>query len=120
MPSMSPREKVYMMLNALRDRIASPSDVIAMTGLPRYEVLAAFHVLEALSIIEVVYSRGNYKLYRLTKQGKVLLEALEKNLEISIEIKGRSNEETDIGTTMDLAPAGLPSEGNTEAVEASA
>lgn len=63
-------------LNALKDRIASPSDVIAVTGLPRYEVLAAFHVLEALGIVEVVYTRGNYKIYRLSETGKKLLDIL--------------------------------------------
>jgi len=73
---LTPREKLVMMLNALKDRIASPSDVIASTGLPRYEVLASFHILEALNIIEVVYVRGNYKLYKLSEQGKKVLEAL--------------------------------------------
>ncbi len=80
----SAREKLLEILEALRDRIASPSDVISTTGLPRYEVLAAFHVLEALNIIEVVYSRGNYKLYRLTSNGEKLLNALKNGLRVFI------------------------------------
>jgi len=73
---MSSKEKLGLILGALKDRIASPSDVISATGLPRYEVLAAFHILEALGLIEVVYVRGNYRLYRLSKEGEKLLHAL--------------------------------------------
>ncbi len=71
-----------MILNALKDRIASPSDVISITGLPRYEVLASFHILEALNIVEVVYIRGNYKIYRLSDAGRKLLEILLNNKDI--------------------------------------
>lgn len=76
-----------MILTALKDRIASPSDIIASTGLPRYEVLAAFHVLEALNIINVIYVRGNYKLYKLSNIGLKLLNALgsDKNFDIVIQ-----------------------------------
>jgi len=105
-----------MILNALRERIATPSDVIATTGLPRYEVLAAFHVLEALDLVEVVYSRGNYKLYRLTKQGKELLEALEKDLEVVIEIKGIEREGADEAEE----PSEILNSAATESVEVSA
>ncbi len=84
---MSPREKLSIILSALKDRIASPSDIIASTGLPRYEVLAAFHVLEALNIITVVYVRGNYKLYRLSDLGLKLLNALSNNKNFDIIIQ---------------------------------
>ncbi len=80
----SAKEKLINILEALKDRIASPSDVIASTGLPRYEVLAAFHVLEALGLIEIVYSRGNYKLYRLTVSGEHVLKALREGREIVV------------------------------------
>ncbi len=82
----SAREKLVSILEALKDRIASPSDVIAITGLPRYEVLASFHVLEALGVVEVVYARGNYKLYRLTEAGEKLLAALKNYNRVAIEV----------------------------------
>ncbi|MCS7111741.1 MAG: helix-turn-helix domain-containing protein [Sulfolobales archaeon] len=90
---MTPREKLSIILSALKDRIASPSDIIASTGLPRYEVLAAFHILEALNIITVVYVRGNYKLYRLSDLGVELLNALSnnRNFEIVLQYIGGDN-----------------------------
>ncbi|RLG84093.1 MAG: hypothetical protein DRO39_07875 [Thermoprotei archaeon] len=81
---MEPREKILAMLKAMIDRLVSPSDVISSTGLPRYEVLAAFHVFEALGIVKRVYSRGNYRLYQLTEAGRRLLEILESGAEIRI------------------------------------
>jgi len=90
---LTPKEKLLMILTSLKDRIASPSDVIASTGLPRYEVLAAFHVLEALNIINIVYIRGNYKLYKLSDLGLKLLNALSNNkgFDISIHYSENSN-----------------------------
>lgn len=84
---LSPREKLIRILLALKDRIASPSDIISATGLPRYEVLAAFHILDALGLVEPVYTRGNYKLYRLTNEGSKVIEALSSGKKIIVEIK---------------------------------
>jgi len=92
----SAREKLVEMLNALKDRIASPSDVIAYTGLPRYEVLASFHVLEALGLIEIVYSRGNYRLYRLTSKGEQVLRALKEGKEVVVSVVDKVSEEHEI------------------------
>jgi len=94
--SLDAREKLLKILISLKDRIASPSDIIAATGLPRYEVLAAFHILEALNIVELVYIRGNYKLYKLSSEGEKLIKVLEKSERYSIEVKpvdGGNNEE---------------------------
>ncbi|HID80470.1 MAG TPA: transcriptional regulator [Ignisphaera sp.] len=96
---MKSREKLARILEALRDRIASPSDVIASTGLPRYEVLASFHILEALGIVKVVYARGNYKLYKLTEAGYRLLDVLSRGTEFTIKIEPLEVEET--STTSD-------------------
>lgn len=52
-----------------------PGDAAARLGLPRYKVLAAFHVLEELGLIEKVYSKGSYKIYAVTIAGKKLVEA---------------------------------------------
>jgi len=85
--TLSSREKLLKILVSLRNRIASPSDIIAATGLPRYEVLAAFHILEALDFVEPVYIRGNYKLYRLTNEGEKIVDALNSGRKFKIEIK---------------------------------
>jgi len=90
---MKSREKLARILEALRDRIASPSDVIASTGLPRYEVLASFHILEALGIVKVVYARGNYRLYRLTEAGYKLLDVLSRGMEFTLKIEASEFEE---------------------------
>lgn len=81
------REKLLKILSSLRNRIASPSDIISSTGLPRYEVLASFHILEALGLVETVYVRGNYKLYRLTSEGERIVEALNNGKKIAIEVR---------------------------------
>jgi len=52
-----------------------PGDAAARLGLPRYKVLAAFHVLEELGLVEKVYSKGSYKIYGVTLAGRRLLEA---------------------------------------------
>jgi len=100
---MKSREKLARILEALRDRIASPSDVIASTGLPRYEVLAAFHILEALGIVKVVYARGNYRLYKLTEAGYKLLDVLSRGMEFTIKIESSEVEEA-LTATSNEAP----------------
>lgn len=87
------REKLLKILSSLKNRIASPSDIIAVTGLPRYEVLAAFHILEALDFIEPVYVRGNYKLYRLTIEGEKVVDTLSSGKKIRIEVELDRNAE---------------------------
>lgn len=76
----------------MKDRVVTPGDVVSATGLPRYEVLATFHILEALNIVELVNSKGNYKVYKLSDLGSKLLKALEKEGEVLIkvnEVEGR-------------------------------
>jgi len=105
---MSSKEKLGSILSALKDRIASPSDVISATGFPRYEVLAAFHILEALGLIEVVYVRGNYRLYRLSKEGEKILSALLNGTKFTI-VVGEKEESFTTGSNV----------GNMEAVSTS-
>lgn len=73
---MDSRAKLLSILSHLDNNILAPSDVVVKTGLPRYEVLGAFHTLEALGIVSVVHSRNNYKLYTLSDVGKRVLEIL--------------------------------------------
>ena len=71
------RERLAEILEALAAReYVSPGDVVVRTGLPRYLVLAAFQCLEALGLVEQVYSRGSYKVYTITVYGRRVLEAL--------------------------------------------
>lgn len=69
-------------------KLFTPGDIVAATGLPRYEVLAALHVFEELGIVELVISKGNYKVYRLSKLGEKLYKALEisENLVLDVEV----------------------------------
>lgn len=64
----------------------APGDVVALTGAPRYRVLAAFHCLEELGLIEKAYARGTYKIYQVTLLGRLLLQKAEgKGLAYSLE-----------------------------------
>jgi len=51
-----------------------PGDVAQRLGYPRYRVLATFHCLKDLGLIEEVYSKGSYKIYTITLTGRTLLE----------------------------------------------
>ncbi|HWQ18029.1 MAG TPA: hypothetical protein VNL13_09390 [Sulfolobales archaeon] len=73
---MDPRAKLVSILSHLDGNILAPSDVVLKTGLPRYEVLGAFHTLEALGIVSIVHSRNNYKLYTLSELGRKVLKIL--------------------------------------------
>lgn len=70
------RAKLVTVLSSLRGYIASPSDIVLKTGLPRYEVLGVLHALEALDLVSIVHSRSNYKLYTLSETGERVLDAL--------------------------------------------
>ena len=80
------REKLVTILREITSSpLVSPGDVVVRTRLPRYEVLAAFHVLEALGVIEEVYSKGNHKLYSPRPIAKQLLEVLEEGVSDPLE-----------------------------------
>ncbi len=75
---MDQREKLAKILRVLVDReTVTPGDVVVETGLPRYEVLAAFHFLEALGAARLIYWKGSYKIYTATRYTRLLLEALQ-------------------------------------------
>ena len=69
---------IIAVLRALRDAgPLGPGDVAAKLGIPRYKVLASFHVLNEFGLVEEVYSRGSYKIYALSLTGRKLLELAE-------------------------------------------
>ncbi|MEM2756960.1 MAG: hypothetical protein QW596_00740 [Sulfolobales archaeon] len=80
------RLRLKHILSSMKDRVVTPGDVVSATGLPRYEVLATFHILEALNIVELVNSKGNYRVYRLSELGNKLLDALEREEEALIKV----------------------------------
>lgn len=93
------KERLKKILEVMVGRVVTPGDVVALSGLPRYEVLAAFHVLEALNMIEVINEKGNYKVYKMTDLGLKLLKALNEVNKTFIEITIPQTQETQQVTT---------------------
>jgi predicted transcriptional regulator len=66
---------ISKILRALKDRGATNAgDIVNLTGLPRYYVLAAFQVLHELGYVELIYSKGSHKVYRISNKGTEFLE----------------------------------------------
>ncbi len=80
------RSRLKRILESMVGRVVTPGDVVALTGLPRYEVLATFHVLEALGVIEVINAKGNYRVYKLSSLGLELLNALQESEQVLITV----------------------------------
>lgn len=93
------RERLKKILEVMVGRIVTPGDVVALSGLPRYEVLATIHVLEALNMVEVINEKGNYKVYKITDLGLKLLKALDEVSKVFIEIATPQIPETQQVTT---------------------
>lgn len=93
------KERLKKILEVMVGRIVTPGDVVALSGLPRYEVLATFHVLEALNIVEVINEKGNYKVYKMTDLGLKLLKALDEVDKVFIEVAVPQTRETQQVTT---------------------
>ncbi|GEM_PF-2031300 len=88
------RRRLKAIIEAMVGRVVTPGDVVAATGLPRYEVLATFHVLETLGLIEIILEKGNYRVYKLTKLGLKLLRALESANSVLIDVVTDDSSET--------------------------
>ncbi|MEO3992904.1 MAG: hypothetical protein QN229_01115 [Desulfurococcaceae archaeon TW002] len=93
------RERLKKILEVMVGRIVTPGDVVTLSGLPRYEVLATIHVLEALNMIEVINEKGNYKVYKVTDLGLKLLKALDEVDKAFIEVTILQTQETHQATT---------------------
>jgi DNA-binding IclR family transcriptional regulator len=64
-------------LNLISRRgLLAPGDAASQLGAPRYKVLAAFHCLEELGLIEAIYKRGSYKVYKVSRLGEAVLAKL--------------------------------------------
>ncbi len=93
------RERLKKILEVMVGRIVTPGDVVTLSGLPRYEVLATIHVLEALNMVEVINEKGNYKVYKVTDLGLKLLKALDEVDKALIEVTIPQTQETQQATT---------------------
>lgn len=92
------KERLKKILEVMVGKVVTPGDVVTLSGLPRYEVLATFHVLEALNMIEVINEKGNYKVYKITDLGLKLLKALNEVNKAFIEITIPQTQETQQAT----------------------
>ncbi|BBG24601.1 hypothetical protein [Sulfuracidifex tepidarius] len=92
--------ELKVVLQSIRDGHVNPGDVVAKSGLPRYEILSMFHILEGLGLIETIYSRGSHKVYRLTKKGAEILDGLENgyNVEMTISKTHKENNSLEAGS----------------------
>ncbi|BCS91807.1 hypothetical protein L3N51_00313 [Metallosphaera sp. J1] len=81
--------ELKLVLEAISDGALNPGEVVIKTGLPRYEVLAIFHVLEGIGLVETIYSKGSHKVYRLTEKGKEVLRGLEKGEILDVRTKAQ-------------------------------
>ncbi|EHP68586.1 MAG: hypothetical protein RXS23_07135 [Metallosphaera yellowstonensis] len=79
--------ELKIVLQAISEGALNPGEVVLRTRLPRYEVLAIFHVLEGLGLIETIYSKGSHKVYTLTQRGEEVLEGLSKGGTLEVKIK---------------------------------
>ncbi len=79
--------ELRQILEALEEKPRGPGDVVSLTSIPRYRVLAYFHLLEFFGFIDKVYSKGLYKVYVLTSLGRELLEGLRKGVEVKIAVE---------------------------------
>ncbi len=85
-----------MVLEALSEKARGASDVVVVTRLPRYRVLAYMQLLEALGFIERIYSKGTYRVYSLTSLGRKLLDVLKSNLEFRIEVVVKEPKDSEV------------------------
>jgi len=102
------RVRLRRIIEAMVGRVFTPGDIVNITGLPRYEVLATMHVLETLGIIELINAKGNYRVYRLTELGLKLLKALQRAEKVIINVveEGESTEVVSTGEVKDEVLAG--------------
>ncbi|MEB3780399.1 MAG: hypothetical protein GSR85_09275 [Desulfurococcales archaeon] len=61
----------------------APGDVAQKLGEPRYRVLASFHCLKELGLISEVYSKGSYKVFRVSIVGEAILKEASKGANLA-------------------------------------
>ncbi|MGC9071102.1 MAG: transcriptional regulator [Acidilobus sp.] len=65
-------------LKAFKDgKPMSPGDVAQRLGIPKYKALSVVSCLSDIGLLEPIYAKGNYKIYRLSGLGEAILAELE-------------------------------------------
>ncbi len=76
-------ELVIDVIKAFKDSEAmSPGDVAQKLGIPKYKALSLVSCLSEMGFLEPLYSRGSYKIYRLSELGEALLQEVEGGREL--------------------------------------
>ncbi len=70
------KRELRRILEELSRAPSNPGYIAGITGIPRYDVLASFHILEMLGFIKPIYARGTHKVYTVTELGLKLLQGL--------------------------------------------
>ncbi len=71
-------ELIVDVIRAFRDSEAmSPGDVAQKLGVPKYKALSLVSCLSEMGLLEPLYSKGSYKIYRLSELGSALLDEIE-------------------------------------------
>lgn len=79
----------------------SPGDIAQKLGVPKYKALAMVSCMHELGLLETVYSKGSYKIYRVSKLGIELLAKAD---------KGQSVEAAISSTLIEGVPSGSQAE----------
>jgi DNA-binding IclR family transcriptional regulator len=73
-------ELIVDVLSAFRsDGPMSPGDVAQRLGIPKYKALVTVSCLAELGLLEPLYARGSYKIYKLSSLGGIVLERLKES-----------------------------------------
>lgn len=65
----------------------NPGDAVNLSSLPRYQVLAGFKIMEELGLIEVIYSKGSHKVYKISNKGETILKLIKEGKQFDLIIK---------------------------------
>ncbi|MGC9209800.1 MAG: transcriptional regulator [Acidilobus sp.] len=71
----------YLIIDVLKvfkdGKPMSPGDVAQRLGIPKYKALSVVSCLSEIGLLEAIYSKGNYKIYKLSDLGEAFLVMLE-------------------------------------------
>ena len=65
----------------------SPGDVAQRLGIPKYKALVMVSCLSEMGLLEAIYVKGSYKIYRVSDVGESLIPLLESGSEVKAIIK---------------------------------
>ena len=65
----------------------SPGDVAQRLGIPKYKALVMVSCLSEMGLLEAIYVKGSYKIYKVSDVGESLIPLLESGSELRALIK---------------------------------